>query len=215
MSETRLENFVPDQGSIHFDGGWLRCSWENSHLLEDYDFSFVQQWIISSASSRACDIQGYRLLKNWLSTVEYSILSNGKAPELTDSKKSKHHRHIENAALVAAELISNARKSSREDGEPNAPVEFAYCATPEGIFISVKDFKGEFNPASFLPALKLGLKKPQVENSDQGAGLGLFLILSYSSVVLVKSVSKESSLISVFIPARSNGTKLFYFKQEE
>ncbi len=215
MSETRLENFIPDQGSILFDGGFLRCSWEDSHLLEDYDFSLVQQWIISSTASRACDIQGYRLLKNWLATVEYSILSKGNVPELTDPKKSKYHRHIENAALVAAELISNARKTSRENSKPNAPVEFAYCATPEGIFISVKDFKGELNPASFLPALKLGLKKPQVENSDQGAGLGLFLILIYSSVVLVKSVPNESSLISVFIPARSNGTKLFYLKQDE
>ncbi len=184
-------------------------------MLEDYDFSLVQQWIISSKASRACDVQGYRLLKNWLATAEYSILENGKVPELTDPKKSKHHRHIENAALVAAELISNARKTTRENSESNARVEFAYGATPEGIFISIKDFKGELNPVSFLPAFKLGLKKPQVEDSNQGAGLGLFLILIYSSVVLVKSVPNESSLISVFIPARSNRTKLFYFKKDE
>ncbi len=215
MSKTRLENFVPDQGSILLDGGFLKCSWENSHLLEDYDFSFVQQWIISSSFSRVCDIQGYRLLINWLGTVEYSFLTNGKAPDLSAQKDSKHHRHIENAALVVAELISNARKTNGVNIDPNAPIEFAYSSTLDGIFISIKDYQGKFKPESFLPALKLDLKKPQLENSDQGAGLGLFLILSYSSVVLVKSILGESSLISVFIPARSNGTKLFYYKQEE
>lgn len=214
MSETGLRDLIPSIGSILNENGRLSCSWEDSHLLQNYDFSTVQHWIISSSKLPANEVQGYQVLKRWLLSAEFSIMTSSLVPELKNAINGKHHRFLENAGLVAAELISNALKADVKALEPDAPVELAHLATPEGVFLSVKDYQGELKPQSFFPALVKGMKNPQLEDSARGAGIGLYLILRYSSVVLIDSIQGESSRVSVFIPARSNGTKLFYFKQE-
>jgi anti-sigma regulatory factor (Ser/Thr protein kinase) len=202
-----IEALTSGISSLSLKDGCLCGSWENAHLVESYDFKTIQNWVIANVGIPASKTQGYRELASWLQSPAGDCLHE--LPNFKALAQRKKHRYLENAQLVANELITNA---SRAAGDMNSKIEFSYCVSDEGVIISVTDSVGGLAAESFFSAFKLGSKAPLLESPSGGAGLGLYLIIRYSSVILIESDPGVKTKFSVYIPARPDGTKLFYFK---
>jgi hypothetical protein len=210
LSGITIDNFRPQQGSLFCDGLAVGCSWEDSYLIEQQQVKSLNRCIVSSANLLASQIQGFNLLTEWLHSADYNLLPAQGIPLFQKPGQILRHRYIENANLVSNELATNAvRGVTSKIPSP----EYAFKVSPDGVFISVRDFFGTLELQSFLPSFKLGPKQAQVQDPQKGAGLGLFLVIRYSSVLIVESQAGVCTTASAFVPSRQDGTKIFYFNQ--